>query len=362
MTPAALIPDSPLAAPAVPPARPVPALVDAWPDARPFALTGWTERSGFTPGWTAVLAIVAAFIVFQTVANLGVAASVLPEILRQRLADGASAPPTVDDIGAAILGHPHAVLLWNSLGQALGFGAFTWLLAKLSTPQAAAFLRADRIDGTGLGLAALGWAALYPVVLVAGQLNRLIPLPDVFSQADAAREQMLEGFLLGGQLSTAFLFVTVALVPAIFEELLFRGYLLRQVERRATPARAFAIVGLAFGAYHLSAAQLLPLSMLGAYLCFVVWATGSVWTGTLVHVLNNGLAVIVSGALRGQPDLDPATVGEVGGPWYVSAALAAVGAAGVYLVGKALLARRIEQTGGRPDAAPLLPAPIASPP
>ena len=261
---------------------------------------------------------------------------------------------------AAVGEHGQAVLLWNSLGQAVGFGAFTWFLARLSTPQAATFLRADRFDAPGLGLAALGWAALYPVVLVVGQLNRLIPLPDVFKQADAAREQMIEGFLLGGQLSTAFLFVTVALVPAIFEEVLFRGYLMRQVERRVTPGRTFAIVGLAFGAYHLSPGQLLPLALLGAYLCFVVWATGSVWTGTLVHVLNNGLAVVVSAMMRGQPDLDPTTVGEVGGPWYVSAALAAAGAVGVYAVAKALIARRAERTGGRPDAVSLSPDPIAS--
>ncbi len=355
MTPAALISDSPLV---TPPARPV--LVDAWPDARPFALTGWAERSGFTPLWTALFALISAFIVFQMVANGGVAASVIPAMLRQRLADGLTAPPTMEEISSALLGRPHVVLLWNSVGQAAGFGVFTWLLVKLSTPQAAAFLRADRIDAPGLGLAALGWVFLYPVVLVAGQLNRLIPLPDALSQFDTAREEMLERFLLGGQLSTVFLFVTVALVPAVFEELLFRGYLMRQVERRFTPARTFAIVGLAFGLYHMTLAQLLPLSLLGVYLCFVVWATGSVWTGTLVHVLNNGLAVIVSASLRGRPDIDPATVGEVSGPWYLSAALAVVGAAVVYAVGKALLARRLEQTGGRPDAALLSPAPIAS--
>ena len=346
------------AAPA-PPARP-PALVDAWPGARPFPLTGWAERSGFSPLWTAVLAVIAGFIVFQTVANGGVAAAIIPAFLKQRLADGVTAQPTMEEISAALLGRPHVVLLWNSIGQAAGFGAFTWLLAKLSTPQAAAFLRMDRVDAPGLGLAALGWAALYPVVLVAGQLNRLVPMPDGLSQLDVAREQMLERFLLGGELSTVFLFVTVALVPAVFEEILFRGYLMRQVERRFTPARTFAIVGIAFGLYHMTLAQLLPLSMLGAYLCFVVWATGSVWTGTLVHVLNNGLAVVVSSMMRGQPDLDPATVGEVGGPWYVSAALALVGLAGVVAVTKTMRARRDAQTGGRPDAAPLSPDPIAS--
>ena len=128
----------------------------------------------------------------------------------------------------------------------------------------------------------------------------------------------------------------------------------------------FAVVGLTFGAYHLTAAQLLPLSLLGVYLCFVVWATGSLWSGVLVHLLNNGLAVVARGAVRGQADVDPATVGDVGGPWYVSAALALAGIAAVSAVVRRLLvARREALTGGRPDAAPApslpLPAPLAVP-
>ena len=357
----------PLAAPVLStPERHAPALVDAWPDARPFPLAGWFERNGFSPVWTAYLAVIGAFIAFQLVANLGVVATVLADLL----GSGATEPPTPEALMAAIGEHAHAVLIWNSVGQALGFGLVTWWLARLHTADPAAFLRARPVESSGagaagLGLAVLGWIAIYPVVLVAGKLNSLVPLPETLRMADEARAEMIEGFLLGGELSTVFLVLTVALVPAVFEEVLFRGYLMRQVERRLSPAWTFAVVGLTFGAYHLSAAQLLPLSILGAYLCFVVWATGSVWTGVLVHLLNNGLAVIATAALRGQPDVDPATVGEVGGPWYVSAALATAGIIAVVAVGRVLVARREALTGGRPDAAPvpssLSPAPLAVP-
>ena len=338
-----------------------PERIDPWPGAQPFALAGWFDRSGFTPGWTAVLAVVVGWVVFQIVANLGVAATLLIDLLGRGLTE----PPTAEMLLAAVGEHAHAVLVWNSVGQAVGFGAFTWWLARLTTSAPAPFLRVGRVDAVGLGLAAVGWAALYPVVLVAGKLNSLVPLPDVLREADAARAEMLEGFLLGGDLSPLFLVLTVAFVPAVFEELLFRGYLMRQVERKFSPAVTFAVVGLTFGAYHLTAAQLLPLSILGAYLCFVVWATGSLWSGVLVHALNNGLAVAVSVALRGRADLDPETVGEVGGPWYVSAALALAGIAAVTAIVRLMLAHRAARTGGRPDAAPVpflpLPAPLAVP-
>ena len=307
-----------------------------------------------------MLALVAAWIVFQLIANVGVVATVLADLI----GPGATQAPTAEALFAAITEHAQAVLVWNSVGQFVGFGLFTWLLARFNTNRPALFLRAGRVDGLGLVLAAAGWAALYPVILVLMQLNSLLPLPEWMQEAAAARDQMLEGFLLGGNLSPAFLFVTVALVPAILEELLFRGYLMRQVERSFSRVWTFAIVGFAFGAYHMSATQVVPLSVLGAYLCFVVWATGSLWSGVLVHLLNNGLAVVAS-AYAVSAGVDPDTVGEMGGPWYVGALAAAVGAVGVVAIGRVLLARREAATGGRPDAAPLsvplAAAPVAVP-
>ena len=341
-----------------PPAAPI-TLVDGWPEATPFALTGWFERNRFTPGWTAALALVAAWIVFQLIANVGVVATVLADLI----GPGAEGAPTAEALLAAITEHAQAVLVWNSVGQFVGFGLFTWLLARLSTSRPVPFLRVGRVDGIGLLLAAAGWAALYPVILVLMQLNSLVPLPEWFREAAAARDQMLESFLLGGTLSPAFLFVTVAVVPAVLEEVLFRGYLMRQAERRLSPAWTFAVVGLAFGAYHLSATQVVPLSVLGAYLCFVVWATGSLWSGVLVHLLNNGLAVAAS-AYAVSAGVDPDTVGEMGGAWYVGALAAAVGAVCVVAIGRVLVARREAATGGRPDAAPLsvpAAAPVAVP-
>ena len=337
-------PLAPPAAPAAPP--PPPALVDAWPDARPFALDGWMERNGFTPAWAGVLVFVLAFIAFQVIGGVAVAGGVGLDAARS------GEMPDLSDTAALIASRPHLVLGGNALGQALAFGLVAWFAARLSTRRPAAFLRMRAPDAGSLGLAAVGWAALYPVVLALAQLNALLPLPPWLAGLDEMRGEMLKSLLLGGALSTPFLFLTVALVPAVFEEVLFRGYLQRQAERRFGTRAAIVGVGVAFGLYHLSVAQALPLSVLGVYLCFVVWATGSLWTGVLVHLLNNGLAVAVAGVARNTPGLDPDAVGEMGGPWYVAAGLAAVGAAGVLVVCRMLVARRDAATGGRPDSRP----------
>ena len=332
-----------------------PALVDAWPGAAPFPLSGWFERNGFTPFWAGVLVFVAAFLLFQT---LGTLLAVGP-----RAADVGWMAALIEaaDTAAFVAAHPRLLLGGNALGQALGFGLVAWAAARLSTRRAAAFLRLRAPDPAGLGLAVVGWAALYPLVLWLGELNGRLPLPEWLQGLDEMRGEMLEGLLLGGGVSTAFLFVTVALTPALFEELLFRGYLLRQTERRFGPRAAIVGVGVAFGLYHLSVAQAVPLSVLGVYLCFVVWATGSVWTGVLVHLLNNGVAVVAAGVARNTPGFDPDAVGELGGPWYVAAGLAVAGGVAVVAVGRLLLARREAATGGRPDAAPVPNPPSESP-
>ena len=300
---------------------------------------------------------VVAFIVFQT---LGTLLTVGP-----RAADVGWMAALLEaaDTASFVAAHPRLLLGANALGQALGFGLVAWAAARLSTRRVAPFLRLRRPDARALGLAVLGWAALYPVVLWLGELNARIPLPRSLQGLDEMRGEMLEGLLLGGGVSTAFLFLTIALVPAVFEELLFRGYLQRQVERRFGARAAVVGVGVAFGLYHLSVAQAVPLSVLGVYLCFAVWATGSVWTGVLVHLLNNGVAVAAAGAARNTPGFDPDAIGEVGGPWYVALALALVGSVAVIAVGRLMLARRHAATGGRPDAAPSLPSdsPTAAP-
>lgn len=292
-----------------------------------------------------------AFVVFQLAGGIAVAAGIGSDMAR------GGELPDVTDAASLVATYPRLVLGGNALGQALAFGLFAWLAARLSTRQAGAFLRLRAPDPVSLGLAALGWAALYPAVLWLGELNGRLPLPEWLQGLDEMRGDMLEALLLGGQLSTAFLFVTIALTPAICEELLFRGYLQRQVERRFGARTSIVAVGIAFGLYHLSIAQAVPLSVLGVYLCFVVWATGSVWTGVLVHLLNNGFAVVAAGVARQTPGFDPDAIGEVGGPWYVAFGLAVVGSVGVLTVSRLLLARRVAATDGRPDAAPVLVSP-----
>lgn len=357
----------PTPAPAAPPpepprlARPVEtdAIVDAWPWARPARLTGWLERNQFHPLFTAFLVFFLAFLLFQlVVAPIVLAIGVAVDLAR----NGGGEPPDMALILEQLTTNARLMMTANTVGQVVGFGLFALVVARLHSPDTREYLRIRRPDVPGLGLAALGWVVLYPVVLWTGQLNERLPLPEWLRLLEQQQVDLLEGLLLGGDLSTGFLFVALALTPALCEEVLFRGYLQRQVERSWGAIASIVLVGVLFGLYHLRLSQALPLSLLGVYLGFVVWATGSLWAGVLVHLLNNGFAVAATAVVRRDPDLDLEAIESMGVPWYL-------GLLGLVLTGavvRALAMRRQSVVGLLPDARPIAtepaPLPIPSPP
>ena len=342
----------PSAAPPAPPPE-APALRDAWPGARPFRLTGWLERNGFTPALTALLVFVLAFVVFQLV--------VAPVVLAVGIAlDVARSGEPAPDVGALLQQaqqNGRLLMTANTAGQIVGFGVLAVLVARLHSPDVRAFLRVRRPDGPGLALAVVGWVALVPALAWTSQLNARLPLPEWLRALEQTQVDLIEGLLLGGELGTGFLFVALAVTPAVCEELLFRGYLQRQVERRWGLAASVVAVGVLFGLYHLRLTQAVPLSLLGVYMGYVVWATGSLWAGVLVHLLHNGSQVLLTEAFRRDPTLDRAVLEGAGFPWYFG--LAGLGAA--LAVAWLLRLRREHVVGGRSDAQPvdLSPLPLA---
>lgn len=94
--------------------------------------------------------------------------------------------------------------------------------------------------------------------------------------------------------------ISLALVPAICEELFFRGYL--QTAFRAEMSTRWAVVlsSLLFGLFHVIVRDALfferfaPTCFLGLILGLVCVKTGSLWPGMLLHSLHNGLLLTIS--------------------------------------------------------------------
>jgi sodium transport system permease protein len=90
--------------------------------------------------------------------------------------------------------------------------------------------------------------------------------------------------------------VTLALVPAICEEMFFRGFLINTLQKRANLwLRPMLISTFVFAAFHVVVDQSLTLErfpatfLLGLVLCGIRLSSGSVFPGIVMHALSNGL-------------------------------------------------------------------------
>jgi len=102
-----------------------------------------------------------------------------------------------------------------------------------------------------------------------------------------ALEQLL---LLDGAPAPLWLvWLVIGVTPALCEELFFRGLVLSGL-RRLGLWPALLGCALLFGLAHSSVYRLIPTFFIGLMLSWLVWRTGSIWTGILAHALNNGIA------------------------------------------------------------------------
>lgn len=93
----------------------------------------------------------------------------------------------------------------------------------------------------------------------------------------------------------------LAFLPAVCEELTFRGLLLYGLHRRLRPLPLVLAVGLVFGLFHVSLFRLAPTAYLGMLLAALTLLTGSVYPAMAWHGIHNALALL---AVHGGAPLD----------------------------------------------------------
>ncbi len=111
-------------------------------------------------------------------------------------------------------------------------------------------------------------------------------------------EQLNEIIKSSGGLFTQI--ILFALVPAICEEILFRGFVLSAFRDKKTFGQknekhiVFAIVvsGILFGIMHLDFIRIIPTSILGMVMAYNVYKSKSIFTSVGIHFFNNLLSVL----------------------------------------------------------------------
>ena len=149
-------------------------------------------------------------------------------------------------------------------------------------------------DARTLGLAVLLMLVSMPLVLFLYNVNKALPLPDLLRNLESDTNEALKGLLnmqgIGELLANLLI---IALIPAIGEELLFRGVLQQQLMRRiANPLIAILAAALIFSFIHFQFEGFLSRALLGVLLGWMYWKTGNFWIPVTAHFFNNGLQVV----------------------------------------------------------------------
>jgi len=86
-------------------------------------------------------------------------------------------------------------------------------------------------------------------------------------------------------------FIMVCILAPIFEEILFRGIILKgMLNNKLNPATAIIVSGIIFGTAHLNPWQFVGAGLLGSIFGFVYYRTKSLLLPIILHALNNTLS------------------------------------------------------------------------
>jgi len=117
--------------------------------------------------------------------------------------------------------------------------------------------------------------------------NVIKEVRDLFDTLEKAEMKIVSAYSVYEYIIVVF---AICVTPAICEELLFRGFVMRNLEKIAKPSIAIFLTGFLFALYHFQPLNLVALMMLGIYLGFVVYCSDSIYTGMVCHFLNNFFA------------------------------------------------------------------------
>ena len=172
------------------------------------------------------------------------------------------------------------------------------------------------------GAAILLMLVALPAINLLGYLNQQMTLPAFLKtleqwmktseeSAKLLTEQFLGVTTIGGLIINILL---MALLPAVAEELTFRGVLIKlfqakgeriKTKSESIPHMAIWCSAILFSAIHMQFYGFLPRMLMGALFGYMLVWTGSLWIPILMHFTNNAMAVLLYFvALRQGWDMD----------------------------------------------------------
>jgi len=175
------------------------------------------------------------------------------------------------------------------------------VLAYLCSNNVKVFLSLDKpINWIAVLFVILFMILIVPFINLLGDLNQRLILPDAlsglekmmkFSEND--RAALATKFLNVHNLPALFFNIfLIAIIPAIGEEIFFRGAIQGVLQRKLNVKLAIWITAIVFSAIHMQFYGFVPRMLLGAFFGYLLVWSGNLWLSIVAHFSNNVLAVI----------------------------------------------------------------------
>jgi sodium transport system permease protein len=169
-------------------------------------------------------------------------------------------------------------------------------------------VRIHRTQPTHLAAAVLIGFAMHPTYLALGEgISNVYEIGDETVAVLAHFQAMVMAQPLWS------IVLLMAVLPAVCEELTFRGFIFGGLLRQSGALRAIVVSALFFGFTHTLLQQSIAASMMGLVLGVIAWRTGGVICTVIVHMINNTLSLTLAWCSANQIDL------PTGLEWAISA-------------------------------------------
>lgn len=202
-------------------------------------------------------------------------------------------------------GLTHAFMFSDMIGKIVGFILLPILYLLISKQQDSNPFKQDtRIPFTGISIL-LGISALVlslPSITVIAELNKNMHLPEAFRHIE---DSIRKSEALAEALTSLFVnvhttpdillsIIALALIPAIGEEIIFRGFFQRELIHITKNIHLSVWVAAAvFSFIHFQFLGFFPRMLLGALLGYMYVWSGSLLVPILMHFTNNALTLIL---------------------------------------------------------------------
>jgi membrane protease YdiL (CAAX protease family) len=203
----------------------------------------------------------------------------------------------------------------------LGTFFFPAVALAAVTPKPLSFLYLDRkIDGQHIIMLMVMLIIVLPLVNALMIWNQGLHLPESMAaleewmrDKEAQLGSITEKFVMTGSFTLLGVnLLVMAVLPALGEEFIFRGILMKWFSRSMNIHWAIILSAFIFSAIHMQFLGFFPRLFLGIVLGYVFYWSGSLWASVWLHFLNNAMTVIMYFLVaRGLVDIEPETVGTI---------------------------------------------------